>query len=59
MLLDESRFGDFTAARHTTEAILCVSAESHEDVDELADSALRAGGSGASDAMDHGCIYGP
>jgi hypothetical protein len=63
MLLAEARFGDFTTkpvadARTTTEAILCVSADSREAVDAFADAALAAGGSPANDPMDHGFMYG-
>ena len=63
MLLAESRFAEFTKktvadARTTTEAILCVSAESREAVDAFADTALDAGGSAAGDPMDHGFMYG-
>jgi len=63
MLLVESRFKDFTKkeladpATHT-EAILAVSTESREAVDELADAALGAGGSPANDPMDYGFMYG-
>ena len=63
MLLDEKRFAEFTSkpvadARRSTEAILCVSAESREDVDAFADAALGIGGSVASEPMDHGFMYG-
>ena len=63
MLLVESRFQDFTKKdladpTTQTEAILAVSAESREQVDELADAALAAGGSPANDPMDHGFMYG-
>ncbi len=63
MLLDESRFADFTSkpiadAGESTEAILSVSADSREDVDAFADTALRAGATGTRDAMDHGFMYG-
>ena len=63
MLLVESRFQDFTKKdladpTTQTEAILAVSAESREQVDELADTALAAGGSPANDPMDHGFMYG-
>ncbi len=63
MLLLEDRFKDFTKkeladpTRHT-EAILAVSAESREGVDELADKALAAGGSPANDPLDMGFMYG-
>ncbi len=63
MLLDRTRFADFTKkpvadARTSTEAILCVSAESREAVDAFADTALAAGGSSANDPQDHGFMYG-
>ena len=62
MLLDEKRFADFTQksiadARSSTEAILGVSADSREAVDQLADAALEAGASPANDPMDHGFMY--
>jgi predicted lactoylglutathione lyase len=63
MLLVESRFKEFTKkelvdpATHT-EAIVAFSAESREQVDELADRALEAGGTPANDPMDHGFMYG-
>ncbi len=63
MLLVESRFRDFTNKEivdptRQTEAILAVSAESREAVDELADKALVAGGSPANEPMDFGSMYG-
>ena len=63
MLLVESRFADFTKKEiadpdAVTEAILAFSAESREQVDELADVALAAGGSPANDPMDMGSMYG-
>jgi uncharacterized protein len=63
MLLSESHFAEFTSrpladARASTEAILAVSAESREGVDELADAALAAGGTKAKDPLDHGFMYG-
>ena len=63
MLLDRGRFADFTEkpvadARTSTEAILCVSAASRDEVDALADAALGAGASPANDPMDHGFMYG-
>ena len=63
MLLTEARSKDFTPraiadARTTTEAILCLGAESREKVDELADAALANGGSPVLDAQDHGFMYG-
>ncbi len=63
MLMADSRFADFTSkpladARASTEAILCVSAESREGVDAFADAALGAGGAKANEPMDHGFMYG-
>ena len=63
MLLVRDRFKDFTkkevcdATTHT-EAILALSAESREQVDELVNKALAAGGQPANDPMDHGFMYG-
>ena len=62
MLLVEDRFKDFTrkelvdATTHT-EAILAVSAESREGVDELAEKALAAGGPPSNDPMELGFMY--
>lgn len=62
MLLAKERFKDFTtkaladASTHT-EAILALSAESREQVDELVDTALGAGGQPAKEPMDHGFMY--
>ena len=63
MLLAKSRFEDFTVkpvadATQTTQALFCVSADSREGVDALADAALAAGGSDAKEAQDHGFMYG-
>lgn len=63
MLLVEPRFADFTSkqladANSSTEAIIAVSADSREGVDELADAALASGGTPANDPMDHGFMYG-
>lgn len=62
MLLVESKFKEFTTkdlvdpTTHT-EAILALSAESREGVDELADTALEAGGTPANDPLDYGFMY--
>ena len=53
MLLSEARFKDFTPkaiadARTTTEAILCLGAESRAEVDRIGDAALANGGSPCS-----------
>ena len=63
MLLVRDRFRDFTKReladpRTHTEAITALSAESREDVDELVEKALGAGGSAANDPMDMGFMYG-
>ena len=62
MLLQEDRFSDFTK-KHLTdskvqiEAIVAVSAQSREEVDELADKALAAGGAPASDPVEMDFMY--
>ena len=63
MLLTENRFRDFTKkqladAAAQTEAIVAVSAESRDEVDQLAEKALAAGASPANDPMDMGFMYG-
>ena len=45
---------DPTAA---TEAIVCVSADSREDVDAFADTALAGGGTAAREPQDYGFMY--
>lgn len=63
MLLVRDRFQDFTkkqlvdATKHT-EAIMALSAESREDVDAFADTALEAGGAPANDPMQMDFMYG-
>ena len=62
MLLVEDRFKDFTKkeiadSTKQTEAILALSAESREQVDELVQKALAAGGQPANDPMDPGFMY--
>ena len=62
MLLVRNRFQDFTekeiadSTTHT-EAIMALSAESREQVDELANRALEIGGAPASDPIDQGFMY--
>ena len=63
MLLVEDRFKDFTKKSLVdptgqTEAILCLSADSREDVDDLVQKALAAGAKPANDPMDQGPMYG-
>ena len=62
MLLTEAKFKEFTPkpiadVRGTAGAILAVSADSREGVDELADAADRAGASSSMDPMDMGFMY--
>lgn len=63
MLLVADRFQEFTkkavadSTTHT-EAILALSADSREQVDEMVNRALAAGGKPANDPMDHGFMYG-
>ena len=63
MLLDESRFKDFTTkdianATTHTEVINAVSAGSRDEVDALVHKALTAGGKPSNDPMDYGFMYG-
>ena len=64
MLLTRARFEDFTKkeladSTTQTEAILAVSADSREAVDDFADTALGAGGSPANDPIEMGdFMYG-
>ena len=63
MLLTHDKFRQFTPkaiadARTSTEVLLCVSAESREDVDRLVDSAAGAGGIGdPGPKQDYGFMY--
>jgi len=63
MLLVKDRFSDFTNKQiadtsTTTEAIFAISAESRDEVDEIVDKALAAGGQRSNDPMDEGFMYG-
>lgn len=63
MLLVEPFFKGFTKkaiadTATTTEAILCLSAESREAVDTLVDTALASGGSPSGETQDQGFMYG-
>ena len=62
MLLVEDFFATFTNKKiadavKNTEAILALSAESREEVDELADNALAAGAQPSNDPTDKGFMY--
>ncbi|WP_281248608.1 VOC family protein [Domibacillus antri] len=63
MLLVEAFFQTFTKkelvdAAKSTEVILALSAESREQVDDIVNKALEAGGKASNDPMDHGFMYG-
>lgn len=63
MLLTEAKFGQFTPkpicdASKSTEVLVCLSAESRADVDEMVRKALAAGGSTYKDPQDYGFMYG-
>ncbi|MEV8021679.1 VOC family protein [Streptomyces sp. NPDC086554] len=62
MMLGKKRYQDFTDkqiadSRSTSEALLCLSAESREKVDELVDKAVAAGAT-AGRTQDYGMMYG-
>ncbi|MFM1654809.1 VOC family protein [Brevibacillus sp. B_LB10_24] len=62
MLLVEEFFQTFIKkeiadATRSTEVIVALSAKSREEVDQIADRALAAGGSFASEPVDHGFMY--
>lgn len=63
MLLAEPYFKGFTPRRICdtsthTEALVAVSCTSREEVNEMVEKALAAGGSSAMPAQDHGFMYG-
>ena len=63
MLLVEARFRDFingeiADATSTTEAITALSADSREQVDEMVEKAIAAGGKPWKPAMEEGPMYG-
>lgn len=63
MLLSEAKFNEFASkpiadSAVANEALICLSAESREKVDELCDRALAAGGTHAKDPQDYGQMYG-
>lgn len=62
MLVVADRFKDFTKKEvadptKQTETMVALSAASREEVDELVDKALAAGGSQAGETQDHGFMY--
>ena len=63
MLLERSRFQDFVTGEIAdpaagTSALYCLSADSRDAVDSLADRALAAGASAWKPAQDMGFMYG-
>ena len=63
MLLTHEKFSQFTPkaiadARAVSEVLICISAESREEVDEITDKALAAGGREPRDKQDYGFMYG-
>ena len=62
MILTHEKFKDFTPkqiadATQTTEVIIALSFVSKEKVNELVDSALKAGATIAKETQDHGFMY--
>jgi predicted lactoylglutathione lyase len=62
MLLTEEHFKTFTTkeiadSAKTTEAIVALSAESREKVDEVVNKALEAGGKPSKEPQDYGFMY--
>ncbi|WP_042150192.1 VOC family protein [Paucisalibacillus sp. EB02] len=63
LIMNEERFKEFSKKEivdttTASEAIFCLSAESREQVDELVNKALSAGGKTDTEPQDHGFMYG-
>jgi predicted lactoylglutathione lyase len=63
MLLTHEKFGQFTPKRiadahATSEVLICISADSREDVDAITDRAIAAGGREPREKQDFGFMYG-
>jgi len=63
MILTHDKFRQFTPrpvadAKAGTQVLLCISADSREAVDEIAQKAIGAGGSEVREPQDHGFMYG-
>ena len=61
-LVTHEKFKDFTNkpiadATGATEAVICLSAESREEVNKMADAALKAGGQKLLEPQDYGFMY--
>jgi predicted lactoylglutathione lyase len=62
MLLTEAKFKEFTPnpiadAKKSTEAIICLSCESRDQVNDLVKKAVAAGGNTHADPKDYGFMY--
>jgi predicted lactoylglutathione lyase len=55
--LDGFRVKPYADPAEGSQALFAITAESREAVDRLVDEALRAGGSPAGEAQDHGFMY--
>ena len=63
MLLTHDKFAQFTPrriadAKATSEVLICISADSREEVDAITEKALAAGGSEPREKQDYGFMYG-
>ncbi|MDQ0971194.1 putative lactoylglutathione lyase [Neobacillus niacini] len=63
LIMNEERFKEFSKKEivdttTASEAIFCLSTESREQVNELVNKAISAGGKTYSDPQDHGFMYG-
>jgi uncharacterized protein len=63
MLLTYPKFKEFTKkdiadAQKTTEVLTCLSFDSKDEVNELVDKAVAAGGTEAREPQDYGFMYG-
>ncbi|CAN5509075.1 VOC family protein [soil metagenome] len=63
MLLTEAKFKIFTPkdiadSTKSTEVITCLSAESKDNVNEIVDKALQAGGTETRESQDYGFMFG-
>jgi len=63
MLLTHDKFSQFTPKRiadahQVSEVLICISADSREQVDEITVKAIGAGGREPREKQDHGFMYG-
>jgi len=62
MLLTKPFFKTFTPneicdPKKSTESIICLSCKTRQDVDQMVDNAVKAGGNTYNEAKDHGFMY--